>query len=695
MPLVVSTQSVTINPVNPNAVLGFAQNSDPTIFIDQLTNGTIVLGHETTFPGQVHGYSTSSEVVFGPVAFGDTYTAFGGTQTEEVEQVSVAALSGGGLIAAWLDSNDTFLSVGLTDDIILQLMNADGTLGASATIEITPGTFDVAPVVATLGDGFALSWINARDQGAFQIYDSSLQALSPVMLYDGDQEPIVVDLGNGTAVVGWEDADGTWFQIVDLSTGEFQGTPTATQDGLVDISANRTGFAILGDGSVEQYDLTGVMHRSIETPRSIDYPAGTIRDENITYLPDGGFIILFTVNDDGETQTFGDADVYALHYGDAEQLLGDGPQRLNVETEGDQGSPVGILLDDGRFAVAWSDSGVDPNREPVVLTLYDVEGSDVNDDVNVVTGTDDGETLSGTVNDDSISAGGGNDLAFAGTGDDTLLGEGGNDTLYGGAGNDVLQGGAGNDLLGGAGGADTMDGGAGNDAIWTAAGNDSAFGGTGDDTLGGAAGDDTLGGGDGEDEIWGADGNDSLSGGADNDTIGGATGNDAVSAGDGADEVWGAAGNDSLLGDGGNDQIGGGLDDDVIDGGAGDDLIFGGLGNDTVDGGAGNDTLYGAAGNDSLSGGAGDDLLFVGPGADVVVFGDGDGADEIQFFSLTEDRIEFDDALWTGTLTATQVVSQFGSVSGSDFVFTFDGGETLTLTDRGTATNLETQIDIV
>lgn len=684
MPLVQSVQSDPIVPINPNAVLNFGQNADPTIFLDQLTNGTLVLGYETTFPGIVQGFDTAATPVFDPVTFGDTFVAFSATQTEPVDQVSVAALSGGGFITAWLDTNDTITSQGAFNDIELQVMTAAGGLGASATIPIEAGaSFDVKPVVAPFGDGFALSWIDARDVSALRFYGPDLQPRGDTLFYDEELQPIVEELGNGTAVVGWEDSTGTFFQLVNVATGAFIGTPTETQDGLVDISANGSGFAILGDGSVEEYDLNGNTHRSIPTPRLLDYQSGTIRDESITYLQDGGYIVLYTLNDPGTTGTFVNADVYALHYGPAGELLGEGPQRLNSITDGDQGGPVAELLDDGRLAVAWADGGVDSNREPLLLTIYDIEGSDFNDDINVIEGSSEAETLAGTPANDVIFAGDGGDLAFAGLGSDSLFGEGGNDTLYGGSGDDRLTGGVGNDLLGGAGGNDTFDGGDGDDAIWTAAGDDSAEGGAGADTLGGAAGNDTLSGGDGADEVWGATGNDSLSGGAQNDTIGGAIGNDTVDGGGGADEIWGSSGDDSLLGGAGNDQIGAGLDDDYVDAGDGDDEVFGGLGDDTILGGAGADTIYGAFGDDDITGGAGDDIIFVGPGADVLRFGVGDGADQVLYFSVAQDRLVLDDALWSGTLTEAQVVDQFGTVSGEDFVLTFDGGEAITFEDRG------------
>ena len=328
------------------------------------------------------------------------------------------------------------------------------------------------------------------------------------------------------------------------------------------------------------------------------------------------------------------------------------------------------------------------------------------------TGTEDAETLSGTAGADQIQGLGGNDTIYGnagpdvldggdgddlvggGPGADTLLGGDGADSLFGAAGNDSIFGGAGDDLLGGAGGNDTLSGNDGADELWTATGDDSAFGGAGNDTLGGAAGNDTLSGEAGDDEIWGAVGNDSLIGGDGADTLGGSVGDDTAAGGADSDEIWGAAGDDSLSGDAGGDRIGAGTGNDTVDGGDGDDEVFGGLDDDDVMGGAGNDTIYGAAGNDTLAGGTGDDELYAGPGLDVIIFNNGDGADTLFFFQAADDTLQIDAAL-IGGRSAAQVVADFGSDQGSDFVLDFGVGGSLTLAGQAGIIGLETSINIV
>ncbi|AXI44894.1 hypothetical protein C1J03_01890 [Sulfitobacter sp. SK012] len=110
--------------------------------------------------------------------------------------------------------------------------------------------------------------------------------------------------------------------------------------------------------------------------------------------------------------------------------------------------------------------------------------------------------------------------------------------------------------------------------------------------------------------------------------------------------------------------------------------------NGSVFGGSGNDTIFGSAGDDYVRGGAGNDSIFGGAGADTFVFGLADGDDRV-FSSVTQDRLRLDDALWAGNLTEAQVLSNFGSVSGSNYVLEFDQGDSIILERAGSASQAE------
>ena len=311
----------------------------------------------------------------------------------------------------------------------------------------------------------------------------------------------------------------------------------------------------------------------------------------------------------------------------------------------------------------------------------------------LIGGSGDDRMWNGT-GDDSAAGGQGNDLIASFTGDDTANGGSGSDTLWGGDGNDVLSGGADDDFVyggadddmvfGGTGadqlvgndGADTVDGGSGNDSLFGNAGGDSLFGGDGDDSITAGIGSDVA---------YGGDGNDLLQLGDQNDTAGGGVGNDTLQGG---------AQNDSLFGGSGADELSGGADDDWLHGGTWGDTLNGGTGNDTLIGAWGNDLLQGGEDGDSLTGGVGDDTLTGGAGIDTIVFGLGDGADRWTDYSA-DDFIELDSALWSGTLTADQVVTTFGSDSAGDFVLDFGSGDTLTLEGQAGIANLANDILIV
>ncbi|PYE82187.1 calcium-binding protein, partial [Pseudoroseicyclus aestuarii] len=82
---------------------------------------------------------------------------------------------------------------------------------------------------------------------------------------------------------------------------------------------------------------------------------------------------------------------------------------------------------------------------------------------------------------------------------------------------------------------------------------------------------------------------------------------DTLTGSEGRDSIQGLAGDDLIRGFGGSDSISGGLGADTLDGGAGDDVLIGGPGEgdlrDVIYGGAGNDRIDGGYGNDQLHGG--------------------------------------------------------------------------------------------
>ncbi|MCC5965165.1 MAG: hypothetical protein JJU24_03425 [Natronohydrobacter sp.] len=298
-----------------------------------------------------------------------------------------------------------------------------------------------------------------------------------------------------------------------------------------------------------------------------------------------------------------------------------------------------------------------------------------------------GRWIIGTDGRDTLTGGNGRDFIYGGNGADLIRGGRGNDTLFGGAGHDTIFGGDGHDLI---------VGGPGNDRMWGEDGNDTIFGSSGNNRFGGGPGNDLLVGGTGNDTIYGGTGNDTIFGNAGNNALWGMQGDDLIVGGPRSDRLGGGRGNDTIFGGGGNNTIFGGMGDDLIIGGPGNDVIWGMDDNDTIFGGAGNDYIHGGRGDDVLSGGPGNDTLRGGPGADVFIFNEGHERLLIEDFTFSDnDRLQLDENLWGGGLTAEEVVEAYGRVSNGRIILDFGDGDRITLADLTDIGRLPDYIDIV
>lgn len=339
-----------------------------------------------------------------------------------------------------------------------------------------------------------------------------------------------------------------------------------------------------------------------------------------------------------------------------------------------------------------------------------------------------GDSLSGF--ERVYGSGAGSDFLRGSAGDNYIRGYGGNDIVYDRGGNDLVDLGDGNDFVLAGGGADTYAGGNGVDTlsyIYATSGvlvdllsNAVAGLWAADDVLSGFervygsnTGADTLRGSNGDNLIRSYGGNDLVYDRAGNDVVDLGAGNDTVVAGGGADTFGGGAGTDELsyfYATAGvtvdlhyNTLSGGWAADDVISGfervtgsDTGNDTLLGTLGSDVLKGSGGNDILHGRDGNDFLDGGVGADTMTGAAGADHFIFRNGGQGDRVADFSLAQgDVLLLDDALWTGVLTAAEVVTQFAQVVGSSVVLDFLDGDILTLAGVGSLAGLDQQITLV
>ncbi|HEX8912618.1 MAG TPA: calcium-binding protein [Humisphaera sp.] len=295
-------------------------------------------------------------------------------------------------------------------------------------------------------------------------------------------------------------------------------------------------------------------------------------------------------SDDGAADTIVSGQGYAVQHGQkGDDLLftdqkatsgydvmygGDGNDKLYARGHGDNAYAFGEAGDDRFYpsqgatqtASFYGGAGLDmadyrawnaaiqvkPNGGTPCGLRYGDRHQILQDDVEIVYGTEKGDAFAGTDKRNVFFGRGGNDEMSGAGGDDQLYGEGGDDVVQGGDGNDMIVGGDGNDRLYGQGGNDNVNGGAGDDRLEGGDGADSLWGNAGNDTLLGDAGNDKLHGGDGSDELRGGSGGDALFGDRDPDWLYGDAGNDLLVGGHGSDFLVAKdylAGNDAVFGD--------------------------------------------------------------------------------------------------------------------------------------------------
>ncbi len=208
----------------------------------------------------------------------------------------------------------------------------------------------------------------------------------------------------------------------------------------------------------------------------------------------------------------------------------------------------------------------------------------------------------------------------------------------------------------------------GNDTIIGRDLNDKIFGDGGDDVIDGGAGNNKLKGGKGDDlfiDNWG------------NDVFNGGAGSDTVDFSHQTSAVWLdlSAGTVSSTGYGTNSFIS--IENAI--GGKGDDRLTGNEKANRFEGNKGKDVLIGNGGNDKLIGGKGKDSLTGGAGKDKFYFSNKDGKDKIFDFQDNLDTVRLNDNLWNNNKSVSQVLNQFGTQVGSDFVLDFGSGDVLTI----------------
>ena len=143
--------------------------------------------------------------------------------------------------------------------------------------------------------------------------------------------------------------------------------------------------------------------------------------------------------------------------------------------------------------------------------------------------------------------------------------------------------------------------------------------------------------------------------------------------------VVGTEFNDWITGDGNDNRLIGQNGNDHLIGGAGNDILVGDDGVDLYANAFGTGGTSFDSGNDTLDGGTGADTLTGGNGNDTFIFAPGGGADVVTDFAAGAGIVDRVSLVAFGGIHNLNDALSFATQVGADTVFSFGGGDTLTL----------------
>ncbi|MGJ8609463.1 MAG: hypothetical protein ACSHWY_00115 [Octadecabacter sp.] len=649
--------------------------------ITQLSNGNVLIAWTSTA-------TTGAASAAGTDIIGQLYDAFGnaigsetvlnGFQVDDERDFDIAATSAGGFVVVYEDDSGDDTNQTIRASEWSSTLTGLGSNTANRTIATSTDTGDIVrtPTVTAGSDGsytvgyehfdtsasnYRLDFVNVTNAG---VVGTAVTAVSGST--SGSSQVDSARLTNGDVVFvydydGSSGDDAIAYSVRNPVTGASTtgGSFVAGTNTNGDVDTNASVVALTGGGFViawqnfdtdtdiemQRYNNAGVAQGGIIL---VDTGEGTDSNNEIEMvaLADGGFLVLWDDDNDGDDTFAGRAQRYSsTGVAVGSEVVFDSSNANHTEA---------VLLDDGRVQLVWA------NGEISSLIL------DVRDNVNSTVGTSGIQT--GTIGSDVFTASLGNGVVNAWDGNDTVesaggireyyLGEGNDrinvnsvinaDEFYGGNGTDTIDwsdsgesgisinlaagtasngtstetmegferayGTAGDDAITGTSGSNYLYGGAGSDSLYADAGTDFLYGGNGSDRFYGGAGSNYMYGGAGGDYGYGGSGYDYMSGGAGIDTFYGGASGDLAYGGADNDIIYGGTGNDTAYGGDGTDYLSGSSDNDTLYGGADNDTVYTGSGDDAGYGDAGNDTLWGDTGTDELYGGDDDDLFYVTTG---------------------------------------------------------------------------------
>ncbi len=270
-----------------------------------------------------------------------------GDQTEQ----SVTATASGGFVVAWKSS----VGDGDGDSIHAQVFDANGLLvGSEIQVNTYTTNHQRIPDVLGLDDGdFIVFWASLGQDGSSDgIYGQRFNA-------DGS-------------------TDGNEFQVSTSTTGAQYGPSSAV---LADGSYVVTWQANNQDGSdhgiaAQHFAADGSKIGGEITVNT--YSAGQQRRPEVAALDNGNYVIVW--HSEGQDNADGELGVYGQIFDDQDQPVGS-EFRVNTTTAGEQASPSITALSDGGFIVQWrtdQDGDFNPHAQ-----RFDADGNMVGTEFNL------------------------------------------------------------------------------------------------------------------------------------------------------------------------------------------------------------------------------------------------------------------------------------------------------------------------
>ena len=378
---------------------------------------------------------------------------------------------------------------------VVRILTADGTQVGTERILGSSGqnVSSAESIVPLANGGFLLSW-NAYDpsnpgngwDGAFQAFDQRGRAQGgPVALAaPGDQGPPEIALLSDTQIIAtWIDTTGLWAlrgQVFGLN-----GAPSGADFTLVTVASNYTSdhrLVAMGDGSFavmwreEVYDPEGGLQTTTYSLRHfaatgialgerVDFASGSVgslSNPQMIVLADGRFAVAWTESLDWPENDYS-RQFFCTNYLQIYRADGTKDGTLyHIGAEDGLDSNIRLVaLEDGRFASIWERYNPATTASDQISQIFDSRDAAVD-----LQGNGLGNQYVGSSFGDVMKGLAGRDALFGNEGNDSLYGGADNDLLLGGLGTDRLSGGDGDDYLSGFDGVDRLTGGRGNDLLF-------------------------------------------------------------------------------------------------------------------------------------------------------------------------------------------------------------------------------------